>query len=38
MGEARHAGDLIACVPNHLVIRIAGQASDAGEGYDIISR
>ena len=38
IGEARHAGDLIACVPNHLVIRIEGQQAGTGEGYDIISR
>lgn len=38
MGEARHVGDLLACVPNHLVLRIAGQQSEAGEDYDFISR
>ena len=38
MGEARHAGDLIACVPNHLVIGIEGQQGGAGKDYDLISR
>lgn len=38
MGEARHAGDLIACVPNHLVIDIKGKQGGAGKDYDLISR
>ncbi len=36
MGEARHTGDLLACVPNHLVISIEGDSD--GEEYDFISR
>ncbi|MEA3545945.1 MAG: NusG domain II-containing protein [Thermodesulfobacteriota bacterium] len=36
MGEARHTGDLIACVPNQLVISIEGE--NEGEEYDFISR
>jgi hypothetical protein len=41
MGEARHAGDLLACVPNHLVIRIEGDEGDSGgedAEYDFIRR
>jgi len=37
MGTARHAGDLIACVPNRLVIRIDGESSKQGR-YDLLSR
>ncbi len=37
MGEARHSGDLLACVPNQLVIRIEGDCEEDGE-YDFISR
>ena len=36
MGEARQTGDLLACVPNHLVISIEGDSD--GEEYDFISR
>ena len=36
MGEARHTGDLIACVPNQLVISIEGDSD--GEEYDFIRR
>ena len=36
MGEARDTGDLLACVPNHLVISIEGDSD--GEEYDFISR
>lgn len=38
MGEARHSGDLIACVPNRLIIRIEGEKSEEEQGYDLISR
>lgn len=44
MGEARHSGDLLACVPNHLVVRIEGDVGDVGDSagedaeYDFISR
>jgi hypothetical protein len=37
MGAARHAGDLIACVPNHLIIRIEGRHQE-NTTYDLISR
>jgi len=37
MGEARHSGDLLACVPNQVVIRIEGGAEDDA-GYDLLSR
>jgi hypothetical protein len=37
MGEARHSGDLLACVPNRLVIRIEGGAPPK-ESYDLLSR
>ena len=36
MGEACHTGDLIACVPNQLVISIEGEGD--GQEYDFISR
>ena len=36
MGEAHQAGDLLACVPNRIVIRVEGQAE--GESYDLLSR
>jgi hypothetical protein len=38
MGEARQAGDLIACVPNRLIIRIEGKNIEEEPGYDLISR
>lgn len=38
MGEARHAGDLIACVPNRLIIRIEGENTEEKPDYDLISR
>lgn len=36
LGWARHAGDLLACVPNRLVIRIEGEPEEAE--YDLLSR
>ena len=36
MGIARHVGDLIACVPNQMVIRIDGAEAKQG-GYDLLS-
>lgn len=38
MGKASHSGDLIACVPNHLIIRIEGRQEEADPAYDLISR
>lgn len=37
LGEARRAGDLLACVPNRIVVRIVGPAADE-TGYDLLSR
>ncbi len=37
LGAARHSGDLLACVPNRLVFRIAGKSAE-GQGYDLLSR
>ena len=37
MGKASHAGDLIACVPNQLVVRIEGASEEESE-YDFIRR
>ncbi len=38
LGEARLAGDLLACVPNRLVVRIAGERDDKEKDYDLLSR
>ncbi len=38
MGEARHTGDLLACVPNQLVITIEGDSDGEDAEYDFISR
>ncbi len=38
LGEARRAGDLLACVPNRIVGRIEGTADDRERGYDLLSR
>ncbi len=35
MGNAQHTGDLLACVPNQLVIRIEGEKVEDAE-YDFI--
>ena len=37
MGHIEHAGELLACVPNRIVVRIAGPASAETE-YDLLSR
>jgi hypothetical protein len=37
MGEATHGGDLLACVPNDLLVRIDG-ATLRDPGYDLLSR
>ncbi len=37
MGEIARDGELLACVPNHLLVRIEGRSAQ-GEGYDLISR
>lgn len=36
LGEARRAGDLLACVPNRIVARIKGEKE--GAAYDLLSR
>ena len=36
LGEARRTGDLLACVPNRIVVRVEGE--DEGTGYDLLSR
>jgi len=38
MGAASQTGDLIACVPNRLVIRIEGPAAGRRGDYDLLSR
>ena len=38
LGRAEHAGDLIACVPKRMVIRIEGDGVDKERGYDLLSR
>lgn len=37
LGKAHHAGDLLACVPNRVVIRIEGN-DERERGYDLLSR
>lgn len=38
MGKAQHSGDLLACVPNRIVIRIEGDRGKQERGYDLLSR
>ena len=38
MGEVRRSGDLLACVPNHLVINIEGNEDEDDGDYDFIQR
>jgi len=38
MGRIDRSGEWLACVPNHLLLRVAGGKSPIGEGYDLISR
>lgn len=38
MGEARHSGDLLACVPNQLVVTIEGDSAEEDAEYDFIQR
>lgn len=37
MGPARHSGDLLACVPNRILVRIDNSGGE-GEPYDLLSR
>jgi hypothetical protein len=38
MGQVSRSGELLACVPNRLVIRIEGESADRESGYDLLSR
>jgi len=38
MGEARDSGDLLACVPNHLVVNIERDKGGENGDYDFIQR
>ncbi|ORJ62204.1 NusG domain II-containing protein [Geothermobacter hydrogeniphilus] len=38
MGRISRSGEWLACVPNHLLLRIEGGRSPAEDGYDLISR
>jgi len=38
MGAVDRAGELLACVPNHLLIRIEGESGRGREAYDLLSR
>jgi len=38
MGEVSHTGELLACVPNRLVIHIEGESDEEDAEYDFISR
>jgi len=37
MGEVARSGDLVACVPNHLLIRVSG-GREKDKEYDLLSR
>jgi hypothetical protein len=36
-GTVRHSGELLACIPNRLLLRVAGRAPEEG-AYDLLSR
>lgn len=38
LGKISRSGDLLACVPNRLVIRIEGDGGTKERGYDLLSR
>ncbi|SEA37479.1 hypothetical protein SAMN05660420_01918 [Desulfuromusa kysingii] len=38
MGDARHSGDLLACVPNKIVVSIEGDSIGEDAEYDFIQR
>jgi len=38
MGEVSRRGELIACVPNALLLHIEGDAGDEAKDYDLLSR
>lgn len=37
MGVARHTGDLLACIPNRILVRVEGSAQEE-RSYDLLSR
>lgn len=37
MGPAKHSGDLLACVPNQIMVRI-DRSNDTEAAYDLLSR
>lgn len=37
MGHIHRTGDVIACVPNHILIRVAGEEKEDEREYDILS-
>lgn len=38
MGEVSRRGEMIACVPNGLLLHIEGDAGDEAKDYDLLSR
>jgi len=38
MGKISRAGEILACVHNHLLVRITGTATPAAKSYDLLSR
>lgn len=38
MGSVDRGGEVVACVPNHLLIRIEGATESQETGYDLLSR
>lgn len=38
MGAIRHGGEVLACVPNRLVVRVTGTGEETRPAYDFISR
>jgi hypothetical protein len=37
MGEVGHAGQMLACVPNEILVHIDGESSRDGPEYDLLS-
>jgi hypothetical protein len=38
MGHIHRNGEVIACVPNHILVRVAGEEKEDEREYDILSR
>ena len=38
MGAIARTGSILACVPNHLLVRIAGKEGKKPKDYDLLSR